>query len=64
MFGGASASRHTPMLSGASFTEFIGAHNSRISGWPEQLEEVEEVVFDGEEPIAESQAKPNTGARS
>jgi hypothetical protein len=47
--GRTSTSRHTPMLSGASFTEFVGAHNSRTSGWPEQLEEVEEVVFDEEE---------------
>jgi hypothetical protein len=41
-----STSRHTPMLSSTSFTEFVGAHNSRTSGWPEQLEEVEEAGFD------------------
>jgi hypothetical protein len=51
--------RHTPMLSGASFTEFVGAHNSRTSGWPEQLEEVEEVVFDEEEADREAESQTN-----
>ena len=60
-----STSRHTPMLSSTSFTEFVGAHNSRTSGWPEHLEEVEEVVFDEEEAeAADAQAKQASGTVS
>ncbi|KIM22828.1 hypothetical protein M408DRAFT_78379 [Serendipita vermifera MAFF 305830] len=65
--GRPSTSRHTPMLSSTSFTEFVGAHNNRTSGWPEHLEEVEEVVFDEEEAEAaeeSSQPKQTTEAVS
>lgn len=37
--GKPSSSRHTPMLSGASFTEFVGAHSGRGGGWPEHVDE-------------------------
>lgn len=63
--GKPSTSRHTPMLSSTSFTEFVGAHNSRTNGWPEHLEEVEEVVFDEEEAeAAESQKEQTPGTVS
>lgn len=44
------SARHTPMLSGASFTEFVGAHTSRPSGWPEYHNDASETV--GEEEAA------------
>jgi hypothetical protein len=52
----ASSSRHTPMLSGASFTEFVGAHTSRDNGWPIHHEE-DEVVFDSDAVVTGESSK-------
>jgi hypothetical protein len=47
--GRPSSSRHAPMLSGASFTEFVGAHNSRGGGWPDHRDDINEDVAGEEE---------------
>ena len=47
--GRPSSSRHAPVLSGASFTEFVGAHNSRGGGWPDHRDDIDEDVAGEEE---------------
>ncbi|KAG8798686.1 hypothetical protein FRB91_005034 [Serendipita sp. 411] len=55
-----SSARHTPMLSGASFTEFVGAHTMRSNGWPEHQDDIETV----EEEEAEAFVAHTTASTS
>jgi hypothetical protein len=53
-----SSSRHTPMLSGASFTEFVGPHKDRTNGWPSHYDDEDEDDFHSLPP--QSARKPIT----
>ena len=57
------SARHTPMLSGASFTEFVGAHTSRPGGWPEHHSDAEDTVGEEEAAAIVSHTRGSSASR-